>query len=319
MKINIGIVGYGNLGKAAERAVLANKNLNLVKIFSRRVVVSPYNTLVEPYENFKNYVGIIDVMLLCGGSKSDLEVQTPEVLEYFDCINTFDTHKKLKSEFDRLGKIAKQSGHRLIMACGWDPGIFSVIRAYDKAISGENPITFWGKGISMGHSDAIRRIDGVIDAVQFTVPSSEAVKLAKKGCLPDDMPLHTRECYVVSELKDQVRIEKEIKEIPNYFLGQPTTVMFVSAEKLASLKKKMFHKGEVVSSFKTIHGTRCKMNFSCSMESNPNFTASIVISYINAILNLKENNMTGAFTPLDIPPSFLFVGKEKENLISSLC
>ncbi len=319
MKINIGIVGYGNLGKSAERAVLANKNLNLVRIFSRRVVVSSYNTAVEPYENYRNFVGKIDIMLLCGGSKSDLEVQTPEILEYFDCINTFDTHKKLKSEYDRLGKLAKETGHRLIMACGWDPGMFSVIRAYNKAISGTNPITFWGKGISMGHSDAIRRVNGVIDAVQFTVPSPDAVKLAKAGTLPDDVPLHFRECYVVADKKDQERIEKEIKEIPNYFKGQPTTVNFVSSEKLSKLKSKMFHKGEVISSFKTVHGSACKINFSVSMESNPNFTASIVIAYINAIVNLKYNGLSGAFTNLDIPPSYLFLGKEKENLISSLC
>ena len=319
MKINIGIVGYGNLGKSAERAVLASKNLNLIAIFSRRVVVSAYNSLVEPYEAYKNYVGKIDVMLLCGGSKSDLEVQTPEILEYFDCINTFDTHKKLSFEYKKLSKLAKSSNHRLIMACGWDPGLFSVIRAYMSAISGVSPTTFWGKGISMGHSDAIRRIDGVIDAVQFTVPSSEAIKLAKQGSLPEDMPLHSRECYVVAEANSQARIEREIKNIPNYFLGQPTTVSFVKSDKLASLKKKMFHKGEVISTFKTIHGSSCKLCFSASMESNPHFTASIMISYINAIFNLKQNNMVGAFTALDIPPSYLFVGKEKENLISSLC
>lgn len=319
MKINIGIVGYGNLGKAVERCVLANKNLNLVAIFSRRNVVSKFNTFVESYDNLKNYEDRVDVMLLCGGSKSDLEEQTPEALKYFDCINTFDTHKKLQSEHYRLGKIAIENSHRLIMACGWDPGMFSVIRAYDYAISGSLPTTFWGKGISMGHSDAVRRVDGVIDGVQFTVPNSEAVKLAKKGQLPKDMPMHSRECFVVADPKNYSKIESEIKEIPNYFKGQPTFVNFVSSKKLASLKAKMYHKGQIISSFKTIHGSKCSISYSVSMQSNPDFTASIVCAYINAIINLKEKQMTGAFTALDIPPSFLFVGKDRENLISTLC
>ncbi len=319
MKINIGIVGYGNLGKAAEKSVLANKNLNLVAIFSRRTVSSRCNTPVESYENFKNFVGKIDVMLLCGGSKSDLEVQTPEVIKYFDAINTFDTHKKLASEHERLGEIAKASDHRLIMACGWDPGVFSVERAYFKAFSLDNPITFWGKGVSMGHSDAIRRVEGVIDAVQFTVPVKEAVKLAKSGKPLLGLPMHERQCFVVANKADQNRIEREIKEIPNYFKGQPTTVNFVSEAELARLKAKLFHRGEVISSFVTKNGTKARLNFEVSMDSNPDFTASIVIAYINAIINLKEEGKSGAFTCLDIPPNYLFLGSEKENLISTLC
>lgn len=319
MKTNVGIVGYGNLGKAVEKCVLSNKDLNLVAIFSRRLITSNCSSLVEPYEKYKCYAGKIDVMLLCGGSKSDLEVQTPEILEYFDCINTFDTHARLKSEYDRLGKIAKKSGHRLIMACGWDPGLFSVIRALNYAVSGSDSITFWGKGISMGHSDAIRRVEGVIDAVQFTVPIKEAVSLAKKGKLPENMPLHQRECYVVAEKKDEARIEDEIKNIPNYFLGQPTNVHFVSQAELIKLKSKMFHKGEIINAFRTVHKSRCGIEFKVSMQSNPNFTASIVCAYINAIINLKEQGSVGAFTCLDIPPSFLFLGKKKDSLISHLC
>ncbi len=319
MKINVGIVGYGNLGKSAEKSILANKKLNLVAIFSRRLVRSTYCTKVEAYENFKDYIGKIDVMLLCGGSKSDLEIQTPEMAKYFDVINTFDTHKKIPTEFDKLNKIAKNSGHRVIMSCGWDPGIFSVMRAMFMAIGKNDSTTFWGKGISMGHSDAIRRVNGVKDAVQFTVPNPDAIKLAKAGKLPDDMPRHFRECYVVCDQKDQARIECEIKDIPNYFSGQPTTVNFVSPEQLMKLKSKMLHRGEVISSFKTAQGTKCKMNFSLYMDSNPDFTASVMISYINAVINLKENNQTGAFTNLDIPTSYLFVGKEKENLIKTLC
>lgn len=318
-KVNIGIVGYGNLGKAAEQAVLANKNFNLIAIFSRRLICSKFNTKIEPYENFRNYVGKIDIMLLCGGSKSDLEIQTPEIAKYFDVINTFDTHKKIPTEYSKLNDIGKKTGHRIIMSCGWDPGIFSMIRAMFLALSKNDPITFWGKGISMGHSDAIRRVDGVEDAVQFTIPNPEAVKKAKAGNLPEDMPRHFRDCYVACEPKYEQRIENEIKNIPNYFKGQPTTVNFVSQKHLLKLKSKMLHKGEVISSFKTAGGSKCKMNFSVSMDSNPNFTATIMTSYINAVISLKENKMTGAFTNLDIPVSYLFEKKERENLIKTLC
>ncbi len=319
MKVNIGIVGYGNLGKAVEQSVLSNTNFNLVAIFSRRNVTSKFNTKIEHYENFTEYVGKIDVMVLCGGSMCDLEIQTPEISRYFDTINTFDTHKKLPSEFEKLNKIAKKYGHRVIMACGWDPGIFSIIRCLFKAISKKEPITFWGKGVSMGHSDAIRRIDGVLDGVQFTIPNIDAVRLARLNKLDADVPKHFRECFVVAEPKNHIKIEHEIKNIPNYFKGQPTNVTFVSGEKLLRLKSKLCHKGQVISSFNSVHGTKNKMEFLVSMESNPNFTASIVTAYINAIINLKEMKLVGAFTNLDIPVSFLFLGKEKDNLIKNLC
>ena len=318
MKINIGIVGYGNLGKAVEKTVLANKDFNLVAIFSRRTVVSSFNTTVEPYENFKEYSSKIDVMMLCGGSKSDLEIQTPEVLEYFDCINTFDTHAKITSEYEKLGELAKNTNHRLIMSCGWDPGIFSIIRAMFKSISGNEPITFWGKGVSMGHSDAIRRVKGVIDGVQFTVPNKEAIKLAKQGSLSQDIPLHFRECYVVSKKEDEKSVEEQIKKIPNYFKGQPTTVNFVSQTQLQKLKEKLYHKGEVIESFSNACGSKFQMSFAVSMDSNPEFTASIMSAYIYAICNLKENSMTGNFTNLDIPVSYLFKSSDKKSLLS-LC
>lgn len=319
MKINIGIVGYGNLGKSCERSVLSNARFNLVAIFSRRTVTSKFNTVIEPYENCVNYVGKIDIMLLCGGSKSDLEIQTPSVLSLFDCINTFDTHSKILSEYNRLDVLAKNSNHRLIMSCGWDPGIFSVVRAMFEAVSYEKPVTFWGKGISLGHSDAIRRVPGVIDGVQFTVPSKVAMMMAGHGKQVQENNLHTRECYVVAKESDQKQVEEDIKNIPNYFLGQKTNVHFVSNETVSRLKQKLSHKGEVISVYKTIHGSKCKMNFSVSMESNPDFTACIMMAYINAILNLKEKNASGAFTCLEIPVSDLFYGKSKEEIIKKFC
>ena len=319
MKINVGIVGYGNLGKAVEQSVLSNSNLNLIAIFSRRMIKSKFNTKIETYESFKNYSGKIEIMYLCGGSKSDLEVQTPEILELFDCINTFDTHKKIQTEFNKLDELAKISKHRLIMSCGWDPGIFSVIRGMFLAIGKTMPNTFWGKGISMGHSDAIRRVSKVIDGVQFTIPNKEAVKLAKTGNLPEGMPKHFRECFVLTDKNNETEVEYEIKNIPNYFKGEPTKVNFVESLDLLKLKNKMFHKGEIISNFKTIHGTKNKMQFSVSMDSNPNFTAYIMLAYTNAVINLKEKNKTGAFTCLDIPISYLFVGKEKDNLLNIIC
>lgn len=313
MKINVGIVGYGNLGKAAEKAVLANKGLSLVAIFSRRLVCSPYSTKIESYENFKNYQGKIDVMLLCGGSHSDLIIQTPEIAKYFDVINTFDTHKKIPEEFDQLNKIASSSGTRAIMSCGWDPGIFSMMRAMFFVLSDNLPVTFWGKGISMGHSDAARRVENVEDAVEFTIPNAEALKLARAGKPTENLPLHFRECYVVAKPKHQPKIECEIKNIKNYFKGQPTKVNFVSREELLKLKSKMLHKGEVISTFKTIQDTKCKLSFAASMQSNPDFTANIMTKFIGACLSLKEQGKCGAFTPLDISMSDLLWGTSREE------
>ena len=184
MKLNIGIVGYGNLGKSVEQVILSKNEYNLVAIFSRRSIKSNYNSLVEPIENMANYKSSIDIMILCGGSKNDLSSQTLETLRYYDCINAFDTHSKIYSELTKLNRFAKKSNHRLIMCTGWDPGVFSVIRAYLYAFSKQKPVTFWGTGISMGHSDALRQVAGVKDAVQFTIPNQNAIKLVKKNRPP---------------------------------------------------------------------------------------------------------------------------------------
>ena len=319
MKINIGIIGYGNLGKAVERIILSKNNLNLVAIFSRRLVKSKYNTQIESYENISFYKDKIDIMMLCGGSFNDLESQTSDALLYFDCINSFDNHKKILSEYKRLDMFAKTVNHRLIMSCGWDPGVFSVIRAMFFAFSNEKPIVFWGKGISMGHSDAIRKVDNVVDGVEFTIPNSKALKLARIGKLTGEEELHFRECYVVSEKRHQKQVEKDIKNIPDYFKGQPTKVNFVSSVELMKLREKFSHKGEVISNFQMIDGSRCYFDFRLKTSSNPNLTAIIMTKYIEAILNLKQNNFSGAFTPLDIPPSFLFKSENYDKIINLLC
>lgn len=318
-KINIGIVGYGNLGKSVEKTIISSKNMNLVAIFSRREINSPFATKTEAYHKFKEYIGKIDVMLLCGGSKSDLEIQTPEVAEYFDVINTFDTHAKISKELKTLDAIAKKHKRRVLISCGWDPGLFSVMRALFLAIGKCQPITFWGRGISMGHSDAIRRVANVKDGVQFTIPNAKAMRLARLGHLPTDMPLHFRECFVCCESSSEKRVEKEIKDIPNYFKGQPTTIDFVDEKTIKKLKKKMGHKGEIIGSFTTACGTKCSMNFSVKMASNPDFTAAIMCAYVNAIVSLKERGQTGAFTNLDIAPNDLFVQREKRMLLEKFC
>ncbi len=319
MKLNIGIVGYGNLGKAMEQVIISKNEYNLVAIFSRRLVKSKFNTIIESYENISSYKNKIDIMLLCGGSFSDLEKQTTDVLLNFDCINSFDNHKKMLSELKRLDTLAFNSKHRLIMACGWDPGIFSNLRAMCHAFSSEKPIVFWGKGISMGHSDAIRKIPNVIDGIEFTIPNTLAVKKAKNGCFDTAQMLHFRECFVVADKKYHKQIRNNICNIPDYFKGQPTQVNFVSHEKILSLKKKLSHKGEIISKFKTIHGSNCYLNFKLKLSSNPDFTATVMTSYINAIVNLKSCGKSGAFTPLDIPMIFLFKKESRHKIIERLC
>ena len=316
MKIRIGIVGYGNLGKAIEQEVLKNSRFKLVAIFSRRAVFSKFKTSVEPYQNVALFKNKIDIMMLCGGSMQDIEPQTEEIARFFDCINSFDNHSKIAKHLESVNKIATESRHRCIISCGWDPGLFSNIRSLMFKILNEEPYTFWGKGISMGHSDAIRQIHGVDDGVQFTIPNKNAVKLAKSHKLDNDTPKQFRECYVTSQHANKSRIEDEIKNIPNYFKGQPTRVEFVPQEQLLKLKSKMFHGGEIIAtSFKPTE--KYSLNFKAKMSSNPAFTAKIMIAYIDAILTLKNKNLCGAFTPLDIPTSYLF--QDREDLIKKFC
>lgn len=319
MKINIGIVGYGNLGKAIEQVIISRNDCNLVAIFSRRLVKSKFNTLIESYENISSYKNKIDIMLLCGGSFNDLEKQTTDVLLNFDCINSFDNHKKLLFELKRLDRLAKNTNHRLIMSCGWDPGIFSNFRAMCYALSLEKPIVFWGKGISMGHSDAIRKAKDVQDGIEFTIPNPIALKQARSGKFFGNEYLHLRDCYVVADKHNQKKVDRTIRQIPDYFKGQVTQVNFVSSEKMLELKHKLSHKGEIISRFKTIHGSKCYLNFKLKLESNPDFTATVMACYINAIINLKAQGKCGAFTPLDIPMIDLFKLNSREKVIDTLC
>lgn len=317
MKIKIGIIGYGNLGKALEEEILKNHKFKLIAIFSRRNIKSTYNSVVEPFENYIQYKNKIDIMLLCGSSKSDIFYQSQIISKHFDTINTFDTHSKIKSLHHALDDICKKSKTRSIICCGWDPGIFSVFRGLCLALSKENPITFWGKGISMGHSDAIRSVDGVIDGIEFTIPNKEIVQAALSGKNVDKTAMHIRDCYVVANSSHN-KISYNIKNIPNYFMGQTTNVTFVSGEKLLKLKRNLSHKGYVISAFK-IGKHKNKITLNVSMQSNPAFTARIMATYITAILNLKQKKESGAFSPLDIPISYLFAKSDNENLLSTIC
>lgn len=319
MKIRVGIVGYGNLGKAVEQTILADQKLKLVAIFSRRLVKSRYNTKVEQYDQILDYKSKIDIMLLCGSSKTDLEYQTPELLKHFDVINTFDTHAKITKFYKTTNNISTSFNHRAIICCGWDPGIFSVIRGLLLSIGKNKPITFWGKGISMGHSDAVRNVHHVDDGIEFTVPIKSAVQKAKHFELEKGEPLHERICFVCANDKHQKQIERDIKSIPNYFKGQPTKINFISREKVMKLKQKMYHKGLIIQSFKTCSGSNCKLEFSLSIKSNPDFTACVMVTYLKAIINLKKEKKVGAFTPLDIPISYLFDSNKKLSLLSSIC
>lgn len=318
MKIKVGIVGYGNLGKAIEQELLKNSHFKLVAIFSRRNIVSTFKTNIVPYEDFKTYKNKIDIMFLCGGSQSDIEEQAPEISELFDTINSYDTHSKIYNLKSTLNKITQKNDKRAIISAGWDPGLFSIIRALFYSITDTKPSTFWGKGISLGHSDAIRKIPGVEDAIQFTIPNKTALNMAKTGEMPESENRHIRDCYVVAE-KNHNNIERKIKNIPNYFLGQPTKVTFVSRDTLNKLRKNMSHKGIIISKLAPSDKSSAYMELSVKMKSNPNFTAKIMISYASAIIRLKSENKTGAFLPYDIPISYLFANDNKDNLLSSLC
>ncbi len=319
MKIRVGIIGYGNLGKAVEQELLKNKKFKLVAIFSRRVVTSSYNSLVERFEDYIYYKGKIDLMFMCGGSANDIEPILPEISKYFCTINSFDTHSKLQRLVSEVDKINRASKTVSLSACGWDPGLFSMIRSLMFAISGEYPTTFWGKGISMGHSDAIRKVDGVLDGVQFTVPRKEAVMLAKKNKVNDDIALHNRECFVVCDESKRQSIENQIKNIPNYFKGQPTSVEFVSSAEIAKLKRKMSHKGNIFMPMKLGLSQKASMEFIVKMDSNPAFTAKIMARFALAVINLKNEKRFGAYLPIDISISQLFSIKEREFIVKHLC
>ena len=313
--MKIGILGYGNLGRGVECAIKQNPDMELVAVFTRRppesVSILTKGVPVLHIDAIESMKDKIDVMILCGGSATDLPKQTPEMAKYFNVVDSFDTHAKIPEHFDAVDKIAKESGKIGLISVGWDPGMFSLNRMYAGAILPDGAdYTFWGKGVSQGHSDAIRRIEGVIDARQYTIPVPEAVEAVRSGVNPEltTRQKHTRECFVVAEEgADLDRIENEIKTMPNYFADYDTTVHFISLEELKRDHNEIPHGGKVIRSGVTgINGEHKHIvEYSLTLDSNPEFTASVIVAYARAAYKLNQEGQSGCKTVFDVPPAYL--------------
>lgn len=312
--MKIAIYGYGNLGKGVECAVNAVSDAELFGVFTRRApesVKTLSGVKVYPAEDIFNYKDNIDVVIICGGSATDLPKMTPMLAEHFNVIDSFDTHAKIPEHFDNVDKSAKNSNHTALISAGWDPGMFSINRLYASAVLPDGKdYTFWGKGVSQGHSDAIRRIDGVKDAKQYTVPIESALEAVRSGSNPEltTRQKHLRECYVVAEDgADKERIEKEIKTMPNYFADYDTTVHFISEEELLRDHSGIPHGGFVIRSGKTgINGENNHViEYSLKLDSNPEFTASVLVAYARAVNKLYIRGDYGCKTVFDIAPADL--------------
>ncbi len=315
MQIKIGIYGYGNLGKGVENAIRQNPDMKLVAVFTRRspetVKITTSKVEVRSVADVDDYIGKIDVMVICGGSATDLPHQTPELAKHFCVIDSFDTHALISEHFAKVDATARAGGHTAMISVGWDPGLFSLNRLLGKAILPDgNDCTFWGKGVSQGHSDAIRRIDGVLDAKQYTIPVQSAVEAVRRGDAPEltARQKHKRECFVVAAPDaDRAKIEQEICEMPNYFADYDTTVHFITAEEMARDHSGIPHGGSVIRSGKTgISGENGHvMEFSLKLDSNPEFTASVLLAYARAVYRMNAEHCIGCKTVLDVPFSYL--------------
>ena len=315
MSIRIGIMGYGNLGRGVECAIKQNDDLELVGVFTRRnpcdVKILTDGVGVYSTDDVLKMKDKIDVLVLCGGSATDLPKQTPEYVKYFNVVDSFDTHAKIPEHFENVDNAARQSGKVGIISVGWDPGMFSLNRLYGNAILSQGyDYTFWGKGVSQGHSDAIRRIDGVKDARQYTVPVEEALEAVRKGENPTltTRQKHTRECFVVAEEgADKARIEQEIKTMPNYFADYDTTVYFISEEELIKNHSGIPHGGVVVRSGNTGWNGENKhvIEYKLTLDSNPEFTTSVLVAYARAAYRMNKEGQSGCKTVFDIPPAYL--------------
>lgn len=315
MTIKIGILGYGNLGKGVECAVKHNPDMELAAVFTRRDkeslnILTPRVKVcsVQEAESMKDE---IDVMILCGGSATDLPVQTPQFAKCFNVVDSFDTHARIPEHFEAVDAAAKEGGHVGIISVGWDPGMFSLNRLYGNAVLPEgSDYTFWGRGVSQGHSDAIRRIEGVKDARQYTVPVEAALRAVRDGENPEltTRQKHTRECFVVAEEgADLKRIEEEIVTMPNYFADYDTTVRFISEEELMRDHKGIPHGGFVIRTGKTGWENEHShvIEYSLKLDSNPEFTASVIVAYARAAYRLSKEGAAGCKTVFDIAPAYL--------------
>ncbi|MBR5157701.1 MAG: diaminopimelate dehydrogenase [Clostridia bacterium] len=313
-KIKVAIAGYGNLGKGVEMAISQNKDMELVALFTRRdpkTVKTASGIPVYHTDDAAAHKDEIDVLILCGGSATDLPKQGPEFAALFNTIDSFDTHAKIPEYYAAVDAAAKAAGHTSIISVGWDPGLFSLSRAYAEAVlpDGET-YTFWGKGVSQGHSDAIRRISGVKNAIQYTVPVESAINEVRSGSNPElsTRDKHTRECFVVAEEgADKAQIENEIKTMPNYFADYNTTVHFITEEEMARDHAAMPHGGFVIRSGKTGFDAQTPqiIEYALKLGSNPQFTSSVLVSYARAAYRLNKSGNIGAKSVLDVAPAML--------------
>ena len=315
MAVRIGILGYGNLGRGIECAIRQNQDMELVAVFTRRdpqqVKIQTEGVSEYKVDQISEFKDKIDVLMLCGGSATDLPKQTPEYAKYFNVIDSFDTHANIPQHFADVDEVAKANDHVAMISVGWDPGMFSLNRLYAASILPEGKdYTFWGKGVSQGHSDAIRRVKGVKDGKQYTIPVDAALEAVRSGSNPEltTRQKHTRECFVVAEEgADLAQIEHDIKTMPNYFSDYDTTVHFISEEELKRDHSGIPHGGFVIRSGKT--GLNKEHNhiieYSLKLDSNPEFTASVLVAYARAVYRMKQEGMKGCKTVFDVAPAYL--------------
>ncbi len=317
--IKVGIVGYGNLGRGVTIAVDKAKDMECVGIFTRRdpsLLKPAVDFPVYSMSELKNFKDKVDVLILCGGSATDLPNTTAEILKDFNTVDSFDTHAKIPEYFDKLDKVAKENGTLSAISIGWDPGVFSIARMLFGAILPEgNDYTFWGKGVSQGHSDAIRRIVGVKNAIQYTIPKEEALNAVRSGSNPNltTRDKHLRECFVaVEDGADKTAIEKQIKEMPNYFADYDTIVNFVSEAEVKNMQKKLSHGGFVFRSGNTTGENAHLLELSLKLDSNPEFTGSVLTAYGRAVAKMAKEGVTGCVTAFDIPLKYLSSQSEED-------
>lgn len=326
MSIRIGIFGYGNLGRGVELAIRQNPDMSAVGVFTRRNPQSVKTCTGIPVysaDDVEKMQGEIDVMILCGGSATDLPTQTPALAALYNVVDSFDTHAKIPQHVKNVQAAAEKAGKTALVSGGWDPGMFSLARLYGGAVlSDGHDYTFWGKGVSQGHSDAIRRIEGVVDAKQYTIPIDKALQAVRKGENPtlktDEK--HERECFVVAaEGADKARIEREIKTMPNYFADYKTTVHFISLEELREKHAGLPHGGVVIRSGSTGMENEHKhvIEYSLKLDSNAEFTASVLVACARAVYRMNQEGNVGCKTLFDVPPAYLS-SKSREELLAEL-
>ena len=313
--IRVGIFGYGNLGRGTELAIRKNDDMELVAVFTRRdpskVKIQTAGVPVVSSDDVASWKDRIDVMVICGGSATDLPVQTPKLTELFNTVDSFDTHARIPEHFAAVDDAGKRNGHVSIISVGWDPGLFSLARVYGDAIlPGSKPFTFWGRGVSQGHSDAIRRVKGVRDARQYTGPVQSALDAVRNGESPDFTPrqMHTRECYVVLEDgADKEQVAHDIKTMPNYFDEYDTTVHFISEEELKKNHSGIPHGGFVIRTGKTGWNDENShvIEYSLKLDSNPEFTSSVLVAYARAAYRMNQEGQKGCKTVFDVAPAYL--------------